>query len=502
MAGPIETGVLYRDDNLDRLAELPSDSIDLVYLDPPFFSNRFYEVVWGDEAEVRSFEDRWSGGINNYVEWMRDRVVELHRLLKPTGSMYLHCDPHASHYLKVMLDSVFGEGQFLNEVIWKRTGAHSSSRRYGPVHDVILYYGNGDTPTWNQQYTPHSEEYLRSKYSYEDSDGRRFQPITLTPPGVRNGETGKPWRGIDPTQRGYHWRFPPSKLEKLDEEGHIYWPAKAGGIPRLKRYLDDVIEQGVALQDVWTDIAPLNSQAKERLGYPTQKPESLLDRIVASSSNPGDVVLDPFCGCGTSVAVAQKLDRRWIGIDISATALGIMKRRMLKLGVDPAIVNAPETKADLKELSPFEFQNWVIDAMNGSHSPRKVGDMGIDGFSFLTRDPIQVKQSERVGRPVIDAFQTALRRHGSDTGYVVGFSFSRGAVEEVARARSEGLAINLIRVSELLLLLKRPGDRRVDIGPQPQNVQELPLGPTRKPNDLPTAEELIESERSRRAASA
>lgn len=513
MAGSFDTGVLYRDDNLERLSQLPSDSVDLIYLDPPFFSNRFYEVVWGDEAEVRSFEDRWEGGIQHYIEWMRTRAVEMQRVLNRTGSLYLHCDPHASHYLKLMLDEIFGFQNFRSEVVWKRTSAHNSAKRWGPVHDVLLFYTKSDEFTWNKVYQPLPQETIDRWYNnVEPETGRRYNRADLTASGVRTGDSGAAWRGRDPSAKGRHWAIPRfvgdlvegldtlEALDALDDAGRIHWPKKPGGMPMLKRYVEE--SKGVPAQDVITDISPLNNATAERLGYPTQKPEALLERILSVSSNKGDVVLDPFCGCGTSVAVASRLSREWAGIDISPTAIQIMKRRLLKLGVDPAIVNAPETKADLKELSPFEFQNWVIDAMNGAHSPRKVGDMGIDGFSFLTRDPIQVKQSERVGRPVMDAFQTALRRHGSDTGYVVAFSFSRGAVEEAARAKKDGLNINLVRVSELLVSLKRPGDRRVDIGPQPENVKELPIGPTRKPKDLPTAEELIESERSRKGATA
>lgn len=500
MAVSIDTGVLYRDDNLERLADLPADSVDLIYLDPPFFSNRVYEVIWGDEAEIRSFEDRWDGGIEHYIGWMRPRVEQMHRVLNQGGSLYFHCDPHASHYLKVMLDDVFGQSMFRNELIWKRTSAHNSAKRAGPVHDVILFYTKSQDYTWNPTYQDYDQTYIDEFYTHVNDDGRRWRRSDLTGSGTRNGATGEVWRGIDVTAKGRHWARPPEELEQLDAEGRIHWPKKVGGMPMLKRYLDE--QPGVLLQDVWTDIRPLHNLAAERLGYPTQKPEQLLERIILSSSNEGDIVLDPFCGCGTSVAVAQKLRREWVGLDISPTAIQIMRRRLLKLGVDPVIVNAPETKADLMRLSPFEFQNWVIDVMNGSHSPKKVGDMGIDGFSFLTKDPIQVKQSERVGRPVIDAFQTAIRRHGSDTGYVVAFSFSKGAVEEAARSKREGIAINLVRVSELLLLLKRPGDRRSSVGPQPENVEQLPLGPTRKPKDLPTAEELIESERSKKKATA
>lgn len=204
-------------------------------------------------------------------------------------------------------------------------------------------------------------------------------------------------------------------------------------------------------------------------------------------------MLDPFCGCGTTVAVAERLGRQWVGIDISATAIEIMRRRLLKAGVQPDIENAPDTIEDLQQLKPFEFQNWIINAINGVHSPRKVGDMGIDGYSFFTRDPIQVKQSERVGRNVVDNFETAVRRAGSDTGYIIGFSFTRGAHEEAARVRAEGLNIRLVKVAEVLLAVKRPGTSK-RLGPQPASISELPLPPVRKPEDLPTAEELMASD--------
>jgi adenine specific DNA methylase Mod len=202
----LETNVIYRDDNLPRLAMLPSDSVDLIYLDPPFFSNRQYEVIWGDEAEVRSFEDRWAGGMNVYVDWMRQRVMELSRVLKPTGSLYLHCDPHASHYLKVMADDVFGVNNFRSEVIWKRTGAHGSSRRFGPVHDVILYYSRGEDYLWNPQLLP-NDEYVAQRYTQVDEHDRKFYPVTLHAAGVRSGSSGQPWRGIDITAKGGHWKY-------------------------------------------------------------------------------------------------------------------------------------------------------------------------------------------------------------------------------------------------------------------------------------------------------
>lgn len=409
----LETGVLYCEDNLRQLVQFPDECIDLIYLDPPFFSNRHYEVIWGDEAEVRSFEDRWKGGIEVYIDWMRDRVVQMRRVLRSTGSLYLHCDPHASHYLKVMLDGILGADTFRNEIIWKRIGAHGAAKRYAPVHDVLLYYGASRTVTWNQTFHDYSPEYIATKYSGRDDRGR-YQLITLFPPGVRNGETGLPWRGIDPTAKGLHWRYPPSRMDELDAQGMIYWGARGRGLPRLKRYLDE--SQGVSVQDVWTDTAPINSQARERLGYPTQKPEALLERIIAASSNEGDVVLDPFCGCGTTVAVAERMDRKWIGIDISPTAVNLMKRRLEKATnrrCTPKVIGLPVTADELRNLKPFEFQNWVIQKFWGTHSPRKSGDMGIDGYSFMVNDPIQVKQSDHVGRNVVDNFERLRARVGT-----------------------------------------------------------------------------------------
>ena len=500
---PVDTGVLYRDDNATVLMELPPESVDLIYLDPPFFSNRFYEVIWGEEAEVRSFEDRWSGGIQNYISWMEARVAGLYRVLKPTGSLYLHCDPHASHYLKVMLDAWFGMGNFRNEVIWKRTSAHSSAKRFAPVHDVLLFYSKSEKFTWNQTWQPLPQETIDAWYNnIESGTGRRFNRADLTAAGIRKGESGAEWRGINPTDKGRHWAIPGfvkeivpglkslEALDALDAAGRIFWPKRKNGVPMVKRYLDEA--PGIPALDIITDIRPLNNVNSERIGYPTQKPEALLERVIAASSNEGDVVLDPFCGCGTTVAVAQRLKRPWIGIDISNTAIQVMERRLMKMGCVPRIENAVQNIEDLKKLKPFEFQNWVINSINGTHSPRRVHDMGIDGYWFFTRDPVQVKQSERAGRNVVDNFETAIRRAGNKVGYVIAFSFTRGAVEEAARAKKEeGLDITLIKVAEVLVMLKRPHGK---FGPQPATVEELPIPAPRKRSDMPSAEELIESD--------
>lgn len=383
----LETGVLYCEDNADRLTRIPSESVDLIYLDPPFFSNRNYEVIWGDEAEVRSFEDRWAGGINHYVRWMRDRAIEMQRILKPTGSIYLHCDPKASHYLKVMMDSIFGFQNFRSEVVWKRSSAHSDTkqgrRQHGRIHDVILYYTKSDNWTWNPVYSSYDREYVDRFYRHVEAEtGRRYQLDNITGPG--GASKGNPAYEVMGVTR--FWRYTREKMRELIQQGRVV-QSRPGAVPRYKRYLDEM--PGVSLQDLWMDVKPIGARAAERLGYPTQKPEALLKRILDSSSNPGDVVLDPFCGCGTTLAVAQLMRRQWVGIDISITAVEIMRARLAQIGAGkvPAY-GIPKNESELRGLKPFEFQNWVIRSVNGIHSPRKTGDMGIDGFSFLEHLPI------------------------------------------------------------------------------------------------------------------
>lgn len=460
--GFLETGVIYRDENLSRLREFEADSIDLIYLDPPFFSNRYYEVIWGEESEIRSFEDRWKKGRDHYVGWMKARLEQMHRVLKPTGSLYLHCDPHASHYLKVAMDQVFGPDRFLSEIIWKRTGAHSSANRPGPIHDVLLFYSKSGTYTWNSFFVPHdpNSEYVRTHYTKTDPDGRRWMADNLTALGTRKGSSGKPWRGFDVEAKGNHWKFTVERLDQLDAAGRIYWPAK-GGWPRYKRYLDEV--RGIPLGDVWTDIPPVNARAAERQGYPTQKPEALLKRMIETSSNRGDIVLDPFCGCGTAVAVAHMLGRQWIGIDISPSAIDIIVPRLHKLGADVEVVKGIETVDDLRDLKPLEFQNQIIRRVYGTHNPKRP-EFGIDGFSFMEKLPIQVKQQDHVGRPVVDGFETAIQRYGAHKGYIIAFSFTSGAYKEAARIRAEGLEIALIEIESLFEVGR-------DIAPRPAATQ-------------------------------
>lgn len=438
---------IYCGDCKEVLRQFPNESVDLIYADPPFFSNRHYEVIWGDGYELRAFEDRWKGGINNYVEWMLERLNECYRVLKKTGSMYLHCDWHASHYLKVEIDRLFGERNFINQIIWKRHTVHSDTKQgakhLGRIHDSILLYTKSDNYTWIPQYQPYSEEYMTKTYRHIDKDGRRYKASDLTAakPG---GDTYYEWRGKYPA-KGRYWAYSKENLQKLEKEGHIHYSKT--GYPYLKHYLDEM--PGIMLQDIWDDVKAV-STSKERYGYPTQKPEALLERIIKLSSNPTNIVLDPFCGCGTAIAVAHKLGRRWIGIDISPTSCNLMAKRMRSLGArDFGVLGMPMAEDDLRKLQPFEFQNWVVQRLFGRVSDRKSSDMGIDGYTF-EGNPIQVKQSDDVGRNVVDNFETAMRRRGAKKGVIVAFSFGKGAYEEVARAKlHDGIEIDLVKIADL-----------------------------------------------------
>lgn len=415
---------LYYGDNLDVLREsVASESVDLIYLDPPFNSNASYNVLFkavsgeSSAAQIEAFEDTWHWnesaarafdevltgprseaaimlramraalGENDmmaYLAMMAARLIELHRVLKPTGSLYLHCDPTASHYLKLLLDAVFGPERYQNEIIWKRGHAHNSAKRCGPSHDVILFYSKGSKFTWNKVFHTYDQAYTDQHYAHVDERGRHKRE-NPTGAGTRNGETGKPWRGIDVTAKGRHWVRPPAELDELDRQGLIYWPNKPGAWPYLKLYLDDM--KGVPLQDVWTDIDVINMRAAERLGYPTQKPVALLERILSASSNPGDVVLDPFCGCGTSIHAAQKLKRTWVGIDVTHLAISLVERRLK--GAFPHltydVVGVPRDLGgarDLAERDKHEFQKWITAKVGAQpyRGGRKGMDRGIDGY--------------------------------------------------------------------------------------------------------------------------
>ncbi|MBA7496931.1 hypothetical protein ES702_07540 [subsurface metagenome] len=410
--------IIYCGDNLTWLKKFPDKCIDLIYLDPPFFSNKHYEVIFNDGEEIRSFEDRWKGGINHYIEWMKERIFELHRVLKDAGSFYLHCDWHASHYLKVTCDNIFGYNNFRNEIIWHYRRWTNVQKQFQKMHDVILFYAKTDDNIFNP-----------IEVEISDSQKNKFQ-------------------------KGYDTNVIHTK-DKIIRQIIIYDIEKVKKARINISEYDNVVNREapkVFSPDVWI-MPPINSQAKERMGYPTQKPEKLIERIILASSNKGDLILDSFCGCGTTIAVAQKLGRKWIGIDVSPSACKLMKSRVSKFmgnNENVEIIGLPLNIAELKELPPFEFQNWCVGALGGTVNPKKVGDMGIDGFTFMNRNPIQVKQSEHMGKNVVDNFETALQNARQDIGYIIAFSFTKPAYGEVARAKQRGLHIELLAVDKLL----------------------------------------------------
>lgn len=424
---------LYYGDNLPILREyIKDESVDLIYLDPPFNSNRSYNVLFKDEsgsssdAQIAAFDDTWHWGpsaeaiydelltcckpevgtmisalrqfigenqMMAYLVMMAARLVELHRVLKPTGSLYLHCDPTASHYLKIILDTIFSITNFQNEIIWKRTSAHSSAKKYGAIHDVILYYSKTSEFVWNSIYTPLDPEYVATFFDQVDENGKRYKRMDLTGAGTTNGPSGDPWHGIDVRSKGRHWAYIPSSLDEFEKQGRLHWPQKEGGMPRLKQYPEDL--PGIPLQDIWNDTHPIHNLSTERLGYPTQKPIALLERILLASSNPGDLVLDPFSGCGTAISAAQKIGRKWIGIDVTYLAIAMHKSRLKDMfnlvpKIDYQVFGEPVDHNDAHQLASddrYQFQWWalsMIQAMplggqEGKKEGKKGADRGIDG---------------------------------------------------------------------------------------------------------------------------
>lgn len=434
---------LYYGDNLAVLREhIKDESVDLIYLDPPFNSRQDYNVLFAEKdgtrsgSQIRAFEDTWEwnmdaerayeeivergGRVSDamrafrtflgqsdmmaYLAMMGPRLLELHRVLKETGSIYLHCDPTASHYLKILMDGIFGTVNFRNEIIWKRTSARSDSHRWNHIHDTLLFYTKSDGYIWNTQYTSYDDTYIADFYGSRDENDAPFMSDNLTAAGTRRGESGMPWRGINPTDKGRHWALPKKlldsigvrdgtvqdRLDTLDKLGRIIWPEKEGGVPRFKRFLEEM--PGVAIQSIVTDIPPLSAKSAERLGYPTQKPESLLERIIKASSNEGDTILDPFCGCGTAISVAQKLNRRWIGIDITHLAIGLIKKRLddafgESVRESYEVIGEPVDLAGAQELAnhdPYQFQWWSLGLVGARPLEKKKGaDQGIDGRLYF-----------------------------------------------------------------------------------------------------------------------
>ncbi|MDD9955607.1 MAG: DNA methyltransferase [Anaerolineaceae bacterium] len=543
---------LFYGDNLTLLrdrAHFPDASVDLVYLDPPFNSNRSYNVLFRDEsgrdsdAQITAFEDSWHWGetaeatyrdlilgapekvstaieallklidrnpMMAYLVMMTPRLVELHRVLKPTGSLYLHCDPTASHYLKLVLDTIFGEWNFRNEITWQRTESHNTAEKYGNVADILLYYTKTESTIWNQQYQKYGDSQL-SRFRHSDSDGRRYKLDDLTAPRPDSNSGKFEWRGTMPgPTRGWGYRI--EQLEEWWQEGRIH--TKRDGTPRmdgLKVYLDEA--PGKPLQNVWTDIPRIGNTSSERLGYPTQKPLALLERIISASSNESDIVLDPFCGCGTSIAAAHKLKRRWIGIDITHLSVSLQKYRLLDMfglvsGVDYKVIGEPATESGARELAAdsanegrYQFEWWALSLVGakpvggsaGTRKGRKGADKGIDGvINFFEQDGkgkpqarkviVQVK-SGKVSSPVVNELIGVLEQERASIGLLITLEPPTQPMIKAALAagyyQSEFWGKSFRRL-QILTIGDLLGGAGVDMPPQHGTFRQAPRAPEQR----------------------
>lgn len=552
----IEPNALIYGDNLDVLRRyIPDESVDLVYLDPPFNSNATYNVLFKDKsgqdsaAQIEAFGDTWHWdqasaatmhevlrdggpaaealiaferllGTNDmlaYLAMMAARLVELRRVLKSTGSIYLHCDPTASHYLKVLMDAIFGVEHFGCEIVWKRSAAHSDTKQGralpGRIHDVLLLYTKSRSWTWNPQFVGYSQEYVDRRFTHATPDGRRYKDADLTAakPG---GDTSYEWRikrrgsdgwitdledewltpqdgweylGVKPPG-GRYWAYSRANMRSFAEEGRIHYFST--GTPRLAQFADEM--QGVSLQDMWLDIPPINSQAAERLGYPTQKPLALLERIISVSSNPGDIVLDPFCGCGTTVVAAQKLGRPWIGIDITHLSISLMRKRLTDAFGEAAqfkVYGEPTTAEDAAELAetePYQFQWWALSLVGASPMDRKKGaDKGIDGRLYFVDSadgrPKTVIISVKAGKlqaGYVRDLRGVIEREGATIGVLLSLNAPTGPMRQEAAAAGfydspwgSHPRLQIITVGDLL------DGRRIDMPAQQQTDVTLERAP-------------------------
>jgi DNA modification methylase len=427
-------------DNLETLKTLEDNSVDLIYLDPPFFSNRNYEVIWGDAGEVRSFQDRWAGGIDHYIAWLKERVTEMHRILKPTGSIFLHCDWHANAYIRVdILDKIFGASNFKNEIIWFYHRWTNVSKTFQKMHDSIFWYGKSkDAITFNKNGDSPSQSQLNKFEKGWDQNVVYLQGKKVRQYIIYNRD-----------------KFEQNCKSKDPEARLVYRETS-----ELKVAPPDVLEYSV-----------INSQADEFIGYPTQKPEALLYKLIFTASNEGDIVLDPFMGGGTTIAIADRLNRQWIGIDQSAMAVKVTELRLQK---QADLFSAPYTvqlhKYDydtLRYKDAFQFESWIVQQFGGTPNTKQRGDMGLDGKA-VDGAPIQVKRSDTIGRNVIDNFIAAVQRFDKTLleknvvakkpiGYIIAFSFGKGAIEEVARLKNkEDRIIKLVTVEEIVPIAVKP----------------------------------------------
>jgi site-specific DNA-methyltransferase (adenine-specific) len=464
---------LYYGDNLQVLRDtIRDESVDLIYLDPPFNSQANYNVLFkaptGEQskAQIEAFEDTWhwndsaeqafdevmhsgtdaaemlramrsflkENDMMAYLTMMAVRLIELRRVLSRAGSLYLHCDPTASHYLKILMDGIFGATNFKNEIVWQRTNVHNDSKTWSRVSDTILFYTKNNEFIWNKPLQPHSEEHIEAKYSDIDENGRRYMKDNMTSPSPRPNMMYE-WKGFPYPPNG--WRYSPETMKRLDDEGRVWYPrTKDGNLdtskrPRLIRFLDEMA--GTVMGNVWTDIFPINSQAQERLGYPTQKPLALLERIIQASSRPGDVMLDPFCGCGTSIHAAQKLGRNWIGIDITHLAISLIEKRLRDAfpGIAFDVHGTPKDLGGARALAAankYQFQWWAVSLVNAIPfgGMKKGADGGIDGHIYFKPDGkmtekaiVSVKGGDNVSVPMVRDLGHVIDREKAKIGVFI-----------------------------------------------------------------------------------
>jgi site-specific DNA-methyltransferase (adenine-specific) len=460
---------LFFGDNLTMLREhVKDETVDLIYLDPPFNSNATYNVLFKEggriasEAQAEAFRDTWGWGeaaaiaydeirreggetslliqslrtwlgetaMTAYLVMMAVRLKEMHRVLKPTGSLFLHCDPTASHYLKILLDSIFGHEFFRNEIVWKRKAGRGETNnaavRFGVSHDNILFYARSNKSFFERQHRPNNPDYIASKFNQVDAGGRRYHLDNLTSPSLRPN-LKYTYKGYQPPEKG--WAVSLETMKQMDADGRIYFPEDKTKRLRRKRYLDELT--GETVDTLWDDIPPINSQAQERLGYPTQKPLNLLERIINATTQPGDVVLDPFCGCGTSVEAAEKLGRQWMGIDVTHYAITLIEKRLLKYqGLKYSVHGRPTDLAgaqDLARRDKYQFQWWAAWLLGAqTYESKKGADRGIDANIYFSNGPygvgrivISVKGGGNVSPVMVRELSGVLQREGAEMGILV-----------------------------------------------------------------------------------
>jgi site-specific DNA-methyltransferase (adenine-specific) len=523
-------GALFYGDNLDVLRRHVGDeSVDLVYLDPPFNSNASYNVLFAAQdgarsaAQIKAFGDTWrwdrvaaatyeevverGGDVSRalrafrtvlgesnmlaYLTMMAPRLVELHRTLKPSGSLYLHCDPTASHYLKLLLDAVFGPQNFRNDIIWKRKAGRGETNaaaiRFGVTADNLLFYAKSKKALFHRQYRESNPEYIASKFTHQDGDGRRYRRDNLTSPSLRPNLIYE-YNGYSPPPKG--WAVSRMRMEEMEAEGRLYFPANKSRRIQRKRYLDEL--KGETVDSLWDDIPPINSQAAERLNYPTQKPEALLERIIEASTKPGDVVLDPFCGCGTAVAVAERLNRRWVGIDVTYLATNLIKSRLVQAfgeGVEFSVTGEPTTADDAAKLAredPYQFEAWALGLVGArtTEEKKRGADRGVDGRLIFhekaggkTREVVISVKAGKVGVGDVRDLRGVIEREEAEIGLLIAMKDSTQPMRTEAaaagfyRSGGEGVGtwgqhprLQILTVGDLL------EGRRIDMPPLSGNL--------------------------------